>query len=105
MIYVVAFDPNKILTCWTHQNDSQNLSFVKAINAISKEMARNLIKWPTPRFVILVSKQSLFMAPICVEVYLVFIFQFQPMKLNLSRPAPQDLFRIFPSSRKCLIDS
>jgi hypothetical protein len=59
VIYVIAFDPIKILTCWALQNDSQNLSFVKAINAISKEMARNLIKWPTPSFVIFVSKQSL----------------------------------------------
>ena len=41
MIYVVAFDPNKILTRLTHQNDSQNLSFVKAINVVGQKMARN----------------------------------------------------------------
>ena len=41
------------------QNDHQNLSFVKAINAVGKKMARNLMKWQTPRFVIFVSKQSL----------------------------------------------
>ena len=37
VIYVVAFDPNKILTCWAHQNDSQNLIFVKAINEAGKK--------------------------------------------------------------------
>ena len=44
MIYVVAFDPNKILTCWAHQNDSQNLNFVKAIKEVGKKMARNTRK-------------------------------------------------------------
>ena len=44
VIYVVAFAPNKILTCWAHQNDSQNLSFVKAINEVGKNMARNAWK-------------------------------------------------------------
>ena len=44
MIYVVASDQNKILTCWVHQNDSQNLSFVKAINDIGEKMARNTCK-------------------------------------------------------------
>ena len=39
VIYVVAFAPNKILTCWAHQNDSQNLSFVKAINEAGKKVA------------------------------------------------------------------
>ena len=59
MIYVVAFDPNKILTCWAHQNDSQNLSFVKAINEVGKKWPEILVKWPTPSFVLFVSKQSL----------------------------------------------
>ena len=34
VIYVVVFDPIKILVGWAHQNDHQNLSFVKAINVI-----------------------------------------------------------------------
>ena len=41
MIYVVAFDPIKILTCWVLQNDRQNLSFVKAINLVGKKMNKN----------------------------------------------------------------
>ena len=61
MIYVVAFDPNKILTCWAHQNDSQNLIFVKAINEAGKKKWPDiLVKWATPSFVLFVSKQSLY---------------------------------------------
>ena len=60
MIYVVAFVPNKIFTCWVHQNDSQNLSFVKAIDEVGKKRPEMLEKWPTPSFVLSVSKQSLF---------------------------------------------
>ena len=37
MIYAVAFDPYKILTCQAHQNDIQNLYFVKAINEAGKK--------------------------------------------------------------------
>ena len=44
VIYVVAFDPIKILTCWVLQNDRQNLSFVKSSNVVSKKMARNTCK-------------------------------------------------------------
>ena len=44
VIYVVAFDPIKILTCWALQNDRQNLSFVKAINVVGRKMARNTYK-------------------------------------------------------------
>ena len=35
VIYVVVFDPIKILVGWAHQNYYQNLGFVKAINVIS----------------------------------------------------------------------
>ena len=44
MIYVIAFDPIKILTCWALQNDRQNLSFVKATNVVGKKMAGNTCK-------------------------------------------------------------
>ena len=44
MIYVIAFHPIKIMTCWALQNDCQNLSFVKAINVVGKKMARNTCK-------------------------------------------------------------
>ena len=37
MIYVVVFDPIKILVGWAHQNDRQNLSFEKAINIVGGE--------------------------------------------------------------------
>ena len=41
MIYVIAFDPIKILTCWALQNDRQNLSFVKATYVGGEKMAGN----------------------------------------------------------------
>ena len=41
MIYVVAFDPIKILTWWDLQNDRQNLSFVKDVNVVAKKIAKN----------------------------------------------------------------
>ena len=44
MIYVVAFDPIKIMTCWALQNDCQNLSFVKATNVVGEKMAGNTCK-------------------------------------------------------------
>ena len=44
MIYVVAFDPIKILTCWALKNDRQNLSFVKATNVVGKKMVGNTCK-------------------------------------------------------------
>ena len=59
MIYVVAFDPVKILTYWTLQSDRQNLSFVTTINKLAKKWPEIPVKWLTPSFVIFVSKQSL----------------------------------------------
>ena len=44
VIYVVVFDPIKILVGWAHQNDSQNLSFVKTINLVGRKMTRNTLK-------------------------------------------------------------
>ena len=44
VFYVVGFDPIEILISWALQNDSQNLSFVKAINDVGKKMARNTSK-------------------------------------------------------------
>ena len=41
VVYVIAFDPIKIMTCWALHNDCQNLSFVKATNVAGKKMARN----------------------------------------------------------------
>ena len=41
VVYVVAFDPIRIQTCLTPQNDHQYLSFVKDIHAIAKKMTRN----------------------------------------------------------------
>jgi len=40
VIYVVVFDPIKVLVGWAHQNDRQNLSFVKAINLVGRKMTR-----------------------------------------------------------------
>ena len=44
MIYVVVFDPITILVGWAHQNDRQNLSYVKAINVVGRKMTRNTRK-------------------------------------------------------------
>ena len=44
VIYVIAFDPIKIMTCWALQNDCQNLSFVKAIYVVGRKMTRNTRK-------------------------------------------------------------
>ena len=44
VIYVVVFDPIKILVGWAYQNDRRNLSFVKAINVVGRKMARNTRK-------------------------------------------------------------
>ena len=38
---VVAFDPIRIQTCLTSQNERQYLSFVKDIHAVAKKMTRN----------------------------------------------------------------
>jgi hypothetical protein len=34
VIYIVVFDPIKFLVGYAHQNDRQNLSFVKAIDVV-----------------------------------------------------------------------
>ena len=44
VIYVVAFDPIRILTCWVLQNDRQSLIFVKATNGVGKKTVRNTCK-------------------------------------------------------------
>ena len=44
MIYVVAFDPIKILTCLALQNVCQNLTFAKANSGVGEKMARNTCK-------------------------------------------------------------
>ena len=41
MIYVITFVPTKIFIDWEHQNDRQNLNFVKAIIVAAKTMAKN----------------------------------------------------------------
>ena len=44
VFYVVFFDPIKILIGWAHQNDRQNLIFMKAINVVGRKMTRNTPK-------------------------------------------------------------
>ena len=41
VFFVIAFDPIKILACWTTQNESLNLSFVKDINLDGEKMTMN----------------------------------------------------------------
>ena len=60
LIYVIGFDPIKILHCLALQNDHQNLSFVKTIDSVDKRWPEILVKWSTPSFVIFILKQSLF---------------------------------------------
>ena len=59
MIYVINFDPNYIFIDWAHQNDRQNLSFVKAINVVVKKWPEMIVQWPTPSIVRFISNQSL----------------------------------------------
>ena len=59
MIYVITFDPIKIFIDWAHQNDCQNLSFVKAINVVVKKRPEMIVQWPTPSIVRFISDQSL----------------------------------------------
>ena len=40
VIYFVDFDPIKILVGWVHQNDCQNLSFMKAINVVGRKITK-----------------------------------------------------------------
>ena len=44
VIYVVIFHPIKILVGWAHQNDCQNLSFVKDSYVLGQKMTRNIWK-------------------------------------------------------------
>ena len=37
VFHVIAFDLIKIFKCWASENDGQILSFVKAINVVSKK--------------------------------------------------------------------
>ena len=46
VVYVVAFDANKILTYLNSQNDCQILSFVKDNYVVVKKMTRNGRKKP-----------------------------------------------------------
>ena len=46
MIYVIVLEPISIYTDWAHQNDRQNLSFMKYINVVSKKMTGNSLKMP-----------------------------------------------------------
>ena len=82
MIYVVAFDPIKILTCWALQNDGQNLSFVKTINSVVKKWLEVFVKWPTPNFVIFISKQSLQQLSLYIHINWRLGFQFGPQRIR-----------------------
>ena len=37
----IAFEPIEIWTCYAHQNDRLNLSFVKVTSMVGQKMARN----------------------------------------------------------------
>ena len=44
VFYVIVFDQIRISICYAHQNDNQNLSFMRNINVVAKKMARNGFK-------------------------------------------------------------
>ena len=44
----VVFNPIKILIGWAHQNDRQNLSFLKAINVVGNKLAGITCKMANP---------------------------------------------------------
>ena len=59
MIYIIAFDPIKIFIDWAHQNDRQNLNFMKAINVVDEKCLEMVLKGQFSRIVRFVSDQSL----------------------------------------------
>ena len=44
VFYVLVFDQIRISICQSHQNDNQNLSFMRNNNVVAKKMARNGLK-------------------------------------------------------------
>ena len=44
VFYIIVFDQIGIQISWAHQNDHQNLSFMRDINEVAKKMARNGLK-------------------------------------------------------------
>ena len=46
VIYVIGIDLIEIYTDWAHQNDRQNLSFVKYMGVVGEKMTRNSLKMP-----------------------------------------------------------
>ena len=85
MIYVVAFDPIKIMTCWAPQNDCQNLSFVKATNVVDKKWLEILVKWPFHIFVIFVLKQNLYFIVIIRKTHFGYNVKIPSAKWQYSR--------------------
>ena len=59
MIYVITFDPTKISIDWAHQNDRQNLIFVKAIMKLSRKWPEMVLQWPTSSIVRFIYDQTL----------------------------------------------
>ena len=59
MIFVIAFYSIKIFIDWAHQNDRQNLIFMKSICVVNKKMAGNGLKRAISSIVRFVSNQSL----------------------------------------------
>ena len=44
VFYALGFDQIGIQISWAHQNDRQNLSFMRNINEVAEKMARNGLK-------------------------------------------------------------
>ena len=59
MIYVINSDPNKIFIDWVHQNERQNLSFVKANYVVVKKWPEMIVQWPTSSIVRFIYDQTL----------------------------------------------
>ena len=59
MIYVVAFDPINIMTCWALQNDCQTSVLWKLLIKLANKWPEKFVKWPFYIYVIFISKQSL----------------------------------------------
>ena len=51
MIHVIAFDLIVNYIDWAHQNDHQNLSFVKYTGAVGEKLPETVLKCQTPRVV------------------------------------------------------
>ena len=68
VFYVVVLDPIRIQISQAHQNDHQNLIFMRDINVVAKKIARNGRKKTTHWVVLFIKNQSLGIAGLEIQI-------------------------------------